>query len=87
MTWGQTEPEEFVTHNGVTVSHAYDDGCSDNPPLENWYEVGGEEFDIRDLDDKVGMNSHESKHEDIVKALIDKGILTEDGVAEVGGSS
>ena len=86
MTWQWIEPEEFLTHNGVRIFHAYKDELSDIP-LEFWYSTSSTadsgspyEFDVRDL---VGYRSQTGQeemleHKRIIKAAIDAGLLQSD---------
>lgn len=67
-------PETFMTHNGVTIYHAYDGGDG-NDMLQYHYNTDpGEsddtyEFDIRDLEEY----DNDLSHQDILKAAIDNG--------------
>lgn len=77
MTETWTEPEIAVEHNGLRVYHTYKyDMIS-----EYWYTTDandddyecdhGSQFDVRDLD----VDIEGDKHEDIIRAAIDAGIL------------
>lgn len=86
MPWEWIEPEEFLTHRGVQIFHAYKDEFSD-VPLEFWYSTSSTagsgspyEFDVRDL---PGYRSRYradevSEHERLIKAAIDAGVLHSD---------
>lgn len=86
MPWEWIEPEEFLTHRGVRIFHAYKDELSDIP-LEFWYSTSSTagpgspyEFDVRDL---PGYRSRcradeVSEHERLIKAAIDAALLQSD---------
>lgn len=72
-------PDVAVTHDGVTVYHAYKEGTDTR--LYNWYQLDVNEqegmFDIRDL-----VSKHEdlpslcdNTHEQVLRAAIDLGLL------------
>ena len=86
MPWEWIEPEEFLTHCGVRIFHAYKDEFSD-VPLEFWYSTSSTaepgspyEFDVRDLADYRSRCGTEevSEHERVIKAAIDAGLLKAD---------
>ncbi|MFH1742438.1 MAG: hypothetical protein ABIH23_25825 [bacterium] len=91
MPWEWSEPEEFLTHRGVRISHAYKDDLSDIP-LEFWYSTSSTaepgstyEFDVRDL---AGYRSRSRadeflEHERLIKAAIDAGLLRPDTPARL----
>ena len=72
MPLKQVPPDEFLTHLGISVYHAYNDGMQDDP-MRYWYvtdinEDDEFEFDIRDLDPPD--SSPEDDHKKIIKHAI-----------------
>jgi hypothetical protein len=78
----------FLTHQGVTVYHAYDDGDFDDRLLYHFSvaqdEEGGGEFDVRDLPTFRGVseNSSELDVTEAIQQAIEQGIL-EQGTVRV----
>jgi len=76
MTW--IAPEKVVTYKGVTIYHVYKHQNEDDP-LEFWFTTDENEdpvyeFDIRDL------NSDGNTDIETLKAAIDSGEITEEGI-------
>jgi hypothetical protein len=90
MPW-QWKPEEFLAYRGVRIFHAYKDEYSDIP-LEFWYSTSStgapgspHEFDVRDLPGYRGRTPEQelSKHQRVIRAAIDAGILSIDAALTV----
>jgi len=75
--------EEFLTHQGVTIFHAYKDELSD-VPLDYWYSTCASappdscyEFDVRDLPAYQGKRDRLDgrEHRRVIRAAIAAGLL------------
>ncbi len=78
----------FIEHNGVKVYHAYDDQDAE-ARLVFHFATGShdemvseelEDFDVRDLATYQASPSHESAAYQAIKAAIDQGFLTSEGL-------
>jgi len=87
-TW--TEPDIFLSHQGVDIFYIYMDDCADNPIREDIYgfystcadETDEGSFDIRDVEDLLSPETLAACNDDdaaILTALIDAGFLTANG--------
>lgn len=90
------EAEVFVEHDGVVVYHTYKDDDIDQGESGVYFRVNdgddeAQEFDVRDLPGYTPMSrgceayevreaEHEERKKAVIKAAIDSGILSEDGV-------
>lgn len=93
MPYAWVEPEVFMQHDGVTIYHIYKDDDFDGVARAYWYGTRpscsdsgsgeGGEFDVRDLPDVKGASADDEEgRRTIIRAAIDRRLLTEDGIAE-----
>ncbi len=91
MPYAWVEPEIALGYNGVKIYFVYRDDKFSNETRTFWYgysifsdDQGEDSFDVRDLAKMIGMPCSEGwdEIEAVLKAAIDKGILTQDGIQD-----
>ncbi len=93
MPYAWIEPEIFMEHDGVTIYHIYKDDYLDGVARAYWYGTrpscsddgsgDGGEFDVRDLPAVEGASAEDDEGRAvIIRAAIERGVLTEDGLVE-----
>ena len=83
MPYEWVDPEVFVEYNGVTVYHVYKNNhpmyyhfCTDPGDCEDDSNMGGTQFDVRDLKPVYTVGSRRWNMEYTIKAAIDSGELS-----------
>ena len=80
MPWTWIAPEPVLDYHGVRVYHLYRDDI-DEVPYTYWYEVGEDDFDIRDL--PVGSAQEQLdpvQHPALLRTAVDSDLISDDGV-------
>jgi hypothetical protein len=82
MPYTYVEAPVYVEDAGIQVRHVFRDDIVDGPPLIFWYQIGGEEFDIRDLPvgSHAARNAGGDHHRQLLRQAIQLRLLTEAGV-------